>query len=135
MIRDWLRRMAADPAIREGVRTVALAGSNLAKLLVRVARDPRVPGRAKVLAAAAAAYVLSPVDLVPDFIPVIGRYDDILIVALAVDCLIKQAGSTVVQEHWDGPDEMLAVVVNAVGMVAGLVPRPVRIAVNAYLRG
>lgn len=43
-------------------------------------RDPRVPKRAKWLAGAAVAYALSPIDLIPDFIPVIGHLDDVLIV-------------------------------------------------------
>lgn len=48
------------------------------------ARDPRVPWHAKAVAAAVAAYALSPVDLIPDFIPVVGYLDDLLIVPLGV---------------------------------------------------
>ena len=132
---DWLERVLPDPAIRDRARTLLMVLPNLVKLLVGVARDPRVPARAKVFAAAAAAYALSPVDLVPDFIPIIGRTDDIVIVALALDQLIEQAGISVIREHWDGPGEILAVVVDLVGMIAGLVPRPVRFAIHAYLRG
>ena len=122
-------------AQREQFRKLAMILPNLAKLLVRLARDPRVPVRAKVLAAAAAAYAISPIDLVPDFIPLIGRSDDLVVVALALDHLIEEAGVAVVREHWDGPDEVLSLIVDVVGMVAGLVPRPVRIAINRYLRG
>lgn len=128
-------RRLPDEAQREQLRRVAMILPNLAKLLVRLARDPRVPVRAKVLAAAAAAYAISPIDLVPDFIPLIGRSDDLIVIALALDYLIEEAGVAVVREHWDGSDEVLSVIIDVVGMVAGLVPRPVRIAVNRYLRG
>ncbi len=134
MIRAWLKRVSSDPAIRDKARTVLMVGPNLAKLMIGLARDPRVPRRVKILAAAAAAYIVSPVDLLPDFIPFIGRSDDIVIVALVLDSLIQQVGLPVIKEHWDGPDEVLAVVVDVVDVIAGLVPRPVRIAVNAYMR-
>jgi uncharacterized membrane protein YkvA (DUF1232 family) len=48
------------------------------------ARDPRVPWYAKALAMAVAAYALSPIDLIPDFIPVLGYLDDLLIVPLGI---------------------------------------------------
>lgn len=48
------------------------------------ARDPRTPWHAKLAAAAVAAYALSPIDLIPDFIPVIGYLDDLLIVPLGI---------------------------------------------------
>src|SRR5215468_2656479 len=53
------------------------------------ARDPRVPWYAKVVAAATAAYALSPIDLIPDFIPVIGYLDDLVIVPLGILLAIK----------------------------------------------
>ncbi|MGI6854551.1 YkvA family protein [Mesorhizobium sp. 1B3] len=48
------------------------------------ARDPRVPWYAKLVASAVAAYALSPIDLIPDFLPVIGYLDDVLIVPLGI---------------------------------------------------
>lgn len=64
---------------------------NWARLLKRdvialwlAARDPRVPWHAKVVAGAVAAYALSPIDLIPDFIPVIGLLDDLLIVPAGI---------------------------------------------------
>ena len=52
--------------------------------LWRAARDPRVPWHAKAVAAAVAAYALSPIDLIPDFVPVIGYVDDLLIVPAGI---------------------------------------------------
>lgn len=68
---DRLRRAAL--AVRRDVAALYLA-----------ARDPRVPWYAKAVAAAVAAYALSPVDLIPDFIPVVGYLDDLILVPLGI---------------------------------------------------
>jgi uncharacterized membrane protein YkvA (DUF1232 family) len=61
-------------------------------------RDPRVPWYAKVLAAAVVAYAFSPIDLVPDFIPVLGYLDDLVLVPLGVALVLKM----IPQEVMDG---------------------------------
>jgi uncharacterized membrane protein YkvA (DUF1232 family) len=61
--------------------------------------DPRVPWYAKVLALAAAAYAFSPIDLIPDFIPVIGQLDDILVVALGIALVVKLIPPEIMAEH------------------------------------
>src|SRR5215203_56785 len=53
------------------------------------ARDPRVPWPVKALAAAVAAYALSPIDLIPDFIPVLGYLDDVVLVPLGLWLVIR----------------------------------------------
>jgi uncharacterized membrane protein YkvA (DUF1232 family) len=53
------------------------------------ARDPRVPWYAKAVAAAVAAYALSPIDLIPDFIPVVGYLDDLVIVPLGIFLAVR----------------------------------------------
>jgi uncharacterized membrane protein YkvA (DUF1232 family) len=73
---DRLKRWAA--ATRRDVLAVYLAS-----------RDPRVPLSAKLLAAATAAYALSPIDLIPDFIPVIGYLDDLILLPLAVMLVVR----------------------------------------------
>ena len=62
------------------VRAWAAALKREVAVLKLIASDPRVPRRAKWLAGAAVAYALSPIDLIPDFIPVVGHLDDLLIV-------------------------------------------------------
>lgn len=57
--------------------------------LTLAARDPRVPIGAKIVAGAVAAYALSPIDLVPDFIPVLGLVDDLLLVPLGIGLAIR----------------------------------------------
>ena len=53
------------------------------------ARDPRVPWYAKVVAAIVAAYALSPIDLIPDFVPVLGYLDDLIIVPVGILAAVK----------------------------------------------
>ena len=53
------------------------------------ARDPRTPGMAKLVAALVAAYALSPIDLIPDFIPVLGYVDDLILVPLGIALAVR----------------------------------------------
>jgi uncharacterized membrane protein YkvA (DUF1232 family) len=63
------------------------------------ARDPRVPWYAKAMALGVAAYALSPVDLIPDFIPVIGHLDDLIIVPLGIWLAVRLIPANVLNEH------------------------------------
>src|SRR5260221_7216095 len=63
------------------------------------ARDPRVPWYAKVLAFFVAGYALSPIDLIPDFIPVIGYLDDLIIVPLGIMLAVSMIPDDVMAEH------------------------------------
>ena len=63
-----------------------------------VARDPRLPWPVRALALLVAAYALSPIDLVPDFIPVLGLLDDLLLVPLGVALVIRLAPAAVVAD-------------------------------------
>jgi len=62
------------------------------------ARDPRVPWHAKLVAAAVAAYALSPIDLIPDFIPIIGHLDDVIIIPLGLWLAIRLIPPAVLAE-------------------------------------
>ena len=62
------------------------------------ARDPRVPWPAKVLALAVAAYALSPIDLIPDFIPVLGYLDDLLLVPLGIFAVVRMIPASLMAE-------------------------------------
>ena len=62
-------------------------------------RDPRVPWYAKALAALIAAYALSPIDLIPDFIPVIGYLDELILLPLAIAAVVRLIDPAVIAEH------------------------------------
>ena len=63
------------------------------------ARDPRTPWYAKVAAGAVAAYALSPIDLIPDFIPVLGYLDDLLIVPVGILIVVKLIPAPLMEEY------------------------------------
>lgn len=63
------------------------------------ARDPRTPWFAKALAMAVAAYAVSPIDLIPDFIPVLGYLDDLIILPLGILMVVRLIPPNVLNEH------------------------------------
>ncbi len=62
-------------------------------------KDPRIPLKSKIVIAIAVSYVLSPIDLIPDFIPVIGLLDDVLIVPALVGYAVKSIPSEILNEY------------------------------------
>ena len=71
------------------------------KLLISLARDERVPASRKALLAVAGAYVLSPIDFVPDWMPLVGGLDDVLVVVLAVEAFLAGLPPKLVDEKLD----------------------------------
>src|ERR1700716_1523661 len=67
--------------------------------LYLASRDPRVPWYAKTLAVVVAGYALSPIDLIPDFIPVFGYLDDLVIVPLGILLVVRMIPPDVMAEH------------------------------------
>ena len=68
-------------------------------ILSLAARDPRVPWYAKVVAACVAAYAFSPIDLIPDFIPILGYLDDVIIVPLGIVLAMRLIPPALLEEH------------------------------------
>jgi uncharacterized membrane protein YkvA (DUF1232 family) len=108
------------------VSEVILLLPNLVKLFTRLMRDPRVPIRRKLFVASVAAYVLSPIDFVPDFIVGFGKIDDVILVSLAVDHLMRSVDSEIVLEHWDGSVDALDLVRSVFAWAADILPDSVR---------
>ena len=84
-------------------------------LVRRLLGDPRVPRSRKVALALLAGYLASPVDLVPDVIPVVGHLDDAILVALVLRSVVAAAGEDVVRERWPGTPASLALVLRLAG--------------------
>ena len=70
--------------------------------------DPRVPRRAKIAVAFAGLWVLSPIDLIPEFLPIIGPLDDVIVVALAFRYAARQVPREVLFEAWPAEERILA---------------------------
>jgi uncharacterized membrane protein YkvA (DUF1232 family) len=75
---------------------------NFLRLLWGLLRDSRVEIIDKLLVAGAIAYIVAPIDLIPDFIPFLGEVDDIYLLVLSVKRLIQNAGRAVLLAHWSG---------------------------------
>ena len=81
---------------------------NFLRLLGGLLTDVRVSNTDKLLVAGAVAYILLPMDIVPDFIPFLGEIDDIFLLVLALQRLIGNAGRAVLLEHWMGDPKDLS---------------------------
>jgi uncharacterized membrane protein YkvA (DUF1232 family) len=92
---------------RTAAREVARLLPNLISLFHALIRDPRVPRRSKALVAFGLAWVASPIDLIPEFIPVLGPLDDAVVAALILRHLLRTAGREVIAEHWRGDQATL----------------------------
>jgi len=79
-------------------------------LVTRLAREPRVSRRRKLLLVALVGYLALPFDLVPDFIPVAGQLDDAIIVALVLRSFVRSGGEQLIRELWPGPEQSLALI-------------------------
>lgn len=108
---------------RGGLRELVWLVPRLAGLIARLVADPRVPGRTKVVLGAAAAYLASPVDLIPDFVPVLGYLDDALLVAVVLDGLLNHVDRAVLLEHWPGEPASLDRAARVAARLAGWLPR------------
>lgn len=97
------RRMGRDV----NWKALARLGPDVARLIHRLATDRMVPRGTRWLLLALLIYLLLPIDLVPDFIPVIGYADDAIIAAFALRYAIKNAGYPALQRNWPGTREGL----------------------------
>ena len=79
----------------------------LAKFLYHLVRDPRVPWTVKAALAGLAAYLASPIDLIPDWIPGVGYLDDLLLLSFVASYVLAKVPPEVVREHWGEDVEVL----------------------------
>ena len=86
------------------------------RLLRRLAGDRSVPRAARARLWLLLGYLAVPIDLVPDFVPVLGYADDAIIISLVLRSVLRHAGAPVVRRHWPGTDDGLG----ALGRLTGL---------------
>ncbi len=107
------------------IRKLLAAIPSFLLLLVRLVGDARVAASDKAILVAAIIYAISPLDLVPDFLPFVGQLDDLYFVALSIDRLIRNAGPDVVRDHWSGSEEVLESLCGRLDSLAAYLPGPV----------
>lgn len=110
--------MSAEQATTPGAQWQGWGAfaKDVGRLLRDIARDPRVSRRAKIVAAAAAAYVVSPIDPIPNFVPVVGWLDDLVVGGYAIRFLVRDAGYELVRELWTGDDSGFALLLFVTGV-------------------
>jgi uncharacterized membrane protein YkvA (DUF1232 family) len=104
------------------LKEYALFAPRFVKLIGRLMRDPRVPARQKAILVFLGAYLVSPVDLIPDFIPGLGQLDDIVLGAFALDSILNRVPEECIHEHWDGDEDVLQVLREILNIATGMVP-------------
>ena len=96
---------------------------DIGRLIVRLVADPVLPRAAKVALVAAAVYLLSPIDLIPDFIPFVGYLDDVALAAVLVDGILNYVDRALVLKYWPGTPQSLEKLARTARLLSGWVPR------------
>ena len=106
-------RREEDPTrLRDMLRLVP----DVLRLLRRLAADPDLPRGVRWRLTALVGYLLLPIDLVPDFIPIVGYADDAVVVALGLRWVVRAAGVEALERHWTGTPQGLTVIKRLAGV-------------------
>jgi uncharacterized membrane protein YkvA (DUF1232 family) len=98
----------------------------LAVLIAKLVREPSLPRPVKIALAAAAVYLVSPIDLIPDFIPFLGYVDDLLLAAIVLDGVLNFVDRDLVLRHWPGSERSLDHLARTARLLTSWIPRRVK---------
>ena len=104
------------------VQETLLALPRVVMLIPKLLGDRRVPLRIRAALVGLGFYLVSPFDIIPDFIPGVGRLDDAVVLLLLVDGVLNQIDEKILLEHWTGREETLRRLRDAAFVVASFVP-------------
>jgi uncharacterized membrane protein YkvA (DUF1232 family) len=107
--------IAARPG-RETVREALRSLPDLVGLLRRLTADRSVPASARVRLSLLMVYLAVPIDVVPDFVPVLGYADDAIVVVPVLRSVVPRAGAPVVRRNWPGAEAGLSTVTRLAGL-------------------
>ncbi len=108
VVLSWALLLLAARRLPPGIlRDLAAFIPDCVTTVRRLRRDPRVPRSARIAIVLAGLWVASPIDLIPEFIPVIGPLDDIVVVALALRYAGRRVPRDVLLEAWPGEPRLL----------------------------
>lgn len=105
----------------KGIIEYAMVIPDVVNLLWKLFRDKRVNIKTKVLVGGLLAYIASPLDIIPDFIPLIGKIDDIAIVLFAMNKIINEVPEEVILSNWTGKDDIIKVIKEGVTFISKMV--------------
>lgn len=111
-----------------------LAAPDFFVLLVRLARDGRVPAPTKTLVGVAIAYFISPIDLIPDLAPLLGHVDDLGLALFVVEQVSRKVPSEVVQELWPGDGRVTELVAAGIQQFTRALPARILVALKEIVR-
>lgn len=116
----WLLAVAALFALGRPslARQLVTLVPDLVLLFKDLLKDPRVPRGAKAWVAVGVVWLASPIDLLPEFIPVLGPLDDAIVAAVILRHLVRRAGREVVTEHWRGDPQTIDRILRLFGAAA-----------------
>lgn len=118
----WLALLAALAIVRPRgglLREALRLLPDVLRLVRRLAADRGLPRGVRVRLALLLAYLALPIDLVPDFIPVLGYADDAIVVTLVLRSVVRRAGLEAVRRHWPGTDDGFAALSRLTGLPGG----------------
>jgi uncharacterized membrane protein YkvA (DUF1232 family) len=104
--------IGAVHAVRRGeaLRDIAMLVPSLAGLLARLGRDRTLPFRVRARIYVAIAYNVQPINLIPDFVPVVGMVDNVIVILWALHGTVRAGGREAITRNWPGTPEGLATV-------------------------
>ncbi len=111
--------------LKDRMRNLLLFLPNLVKLFGKLLTDKRVPATEKILVVGAIAYVIMPMDFIPDIIPFAGQVDDIYLVGLTLIRLISRTDEKVLSEHWSGGGNVASLAASITSIAPMLLPKKV----------
>jgi len=116
------------------LRDLGLFLPRVLKLVGRLVVDPAVPTMDKVLLGAAVFYVVGPIDLIPDSIPIIGQLDDLYLLAICLLRLLNQGGPEKIRQYWDGPEDIVNLLQEVTDLSTRFLPEQVRGTINKWVQ-
>jgi uncharacterized membrane protein YkvA (DUF1232 family) len=102
-------------------------------MLTRLMLDKRVPGKRKLMGGGSVAYMMLPFDIIPDFIPIIGHVDDLVLVVMGLNMVLNDTDPKVLSDNWSGEGEVLQQIQKITGVAEGFLDKNVLSKIKKWL--
>ena len=125
---------ASNRSDSDRLRDLGLFLPRMLKLIGRLVVDPLIPTMEKVLLGAAVFYVVGPIDLIPDSIPVLGQLDDLYLLAICLLRLLNRSGPEKIRQYWDGPEDIVSLLQEVTDLSTRFLPEKVRGTIHSWVQ-